>query len=90
MSTLGANSPLRRRPSRRTGIVLGIIVKALTSSIRDGSMASSTSKFASSIDSTSRISTVARWRPGQTRGPAPNCRNARMSCLPSCRQRSGS
>jgi hypothetical protein len=36
-------------------------------------IARSIEKFRASIDKTSRISKPARWRPGQTRGLAPNC-----------------
>ena len=64
----------RRRNLTRT--LLGIIVKENTSSVDGESGAREMSKFRHSIEATILISSIARWRPGQKRGPAPNGRNA--------------
>ena len=73
---MGLRAIERRRKRRR----LGIIVNAKTSFVTLGSSACLNEKLRASVASTIFISSVARCRPGQKRGPAPNCKKALVLC----------
>ena len=60
--------------------LLGIIVNEKTSAGGGAAVGRITSKLRASIAATNLISSIARWRPGHTRGPPPNGKKACGSC----------